>query len=198
MPPVRPPLGPPLSVFVLAFVFGGIGGALLDQLHVRFGVLSYDAPALLGQAWWVAPQFGLAAVLLLAAALPFARRAERQLPEPTFGTFAGQGAWLTGAYLASALLDAHGTLLLTFLAGTWLLRMTFCPARLEIAIFSVVLGAAGTAYECALSSTGVYWFHRPGFLTVPVWLPGLYMHGAPLAVWLGRHLIAPPRGAPQT
>src|SRR5437870_5833972 len=48
---------------ILMFVLGGIGGALVDQIHVRFGVLFYPEPFFLGQGWWVAANFGIATII---------------------------------------------------------------------------------------------------------------------------------------
>src|SRR4051812_7631186 len=60
--------------WVLLFLAGGIGGALCDQIHVQAGVLAYAHPFVLDQAWWVAPQFGVAMLVVLAGARPFALR----------------------------------------------------------------------------------------------------------------------------
>src|SRR5436309_1219266 len=60
--------------WVLLFLAGGIGGALCDQIHVRAGVLAYPHPFVFDQAWWVAPQFGVALLVILAGARPFAPR----------------------------------------------------------------------------------------------------------------------------
>ena len=53
------------------FVAGSVGGALLDQLHVRGGVISYKRRRFPRQPWWVAPQFGLATIAILTALLGF-------------------------------------------------------------------------------------------------------------------------------
>src|SRR5690349_19041704 len=60
--------------WVLLFLAGGIGGALCDQIHVQAGVLAYPHPFVLDQAWWVAPQFGVAMLVILVGAGPFALR----------------------------------------------------------------------------------------------------------------------------
>jgi hypothetical protein len=61
------------------FVGGGIGLALCDQIHVQAGVLDYETGGFFGQAWWVPLQFGVAAVAIVAGAVPFA--AQRAKPK---------------------------------------------------------------------------------------------------------------------
>ena len=51
-----------------AFALGLVGGALCDQIHVQSGVLAYRKPRLARQAWWVGPQFGVAAIGMVDAA----------------------------------------------------------------------------------------------------------------------------------
>src|SRR6266550_3894238 len=54
--------------WVIVFVAGSGGGALCDQIHVQSGVLAYPHPWVADQAWWVAPQFGLGMIVVLATA----------------------------------------------------------------------------------------------------------------------------------
>jgi hypothetical protein len=37
-----------------------------------------------------------------------------------------------------------------------------------------------------VTSTGIYFFHDPNVLTVPAWLPGLYLNGAPLGLMIAK------------
>src|SRR5436305_8869409 len=90
----------------LAFLLGGVGGAALDRIHVRHGVLSY--PDASGQPWWVAPQFGIATIGVLASARPFADAGAGAGAGDDIGPAVGivtGAAWFVGSYAASGTLD---------------------------------------------------------------------------------------------
>ena len=160
----------------MLFVAGSIGGALVDQIHVRSGVLSYPKPSVAGQPWWVAPQFGVGALLVQASAERVAPRVEpRAIP--------ADAVWFFGAYAASGLLSRRPRALTAVFIVTWLARVRREPA---LALYSVALAAAGTAYEAWWSSTGAFSYSQPDVAGVPMWLPGLYLNGAPLAIEVAR------------
>jgi hypothetical protein len=58
-----------------------------------------------------------------------------------------------------------------------------------VAAYSVLLAVAGTATEAVISSTGAFAYAHPDLLLAPIWLPGLYLHGAPLALALTRRVL---------
>lgn len=180
------------------FVVGSVGGAVCDQIHVQAGVLRYAHPSWLDQAWWVGPQFGLAAIAIVAMARPFAP------PTPTGPTASVVGphaAWFIAAYGASGLFHAHPGALATVYALAWVARLLPRPDgrlgrrdagdRVRAAGFAVLLALVGCAYEGTLSATGAFRYLHPDLYHVPVWLPGLYLHGAPLALDLARALPTP-------
>jgi hypothetical protein len=53
--------------------------------------------------------------------------------------------------------------------------------------FSILLAAAGTGFEAAL--VGADMFRYADFDPVPIWLPGLYLHGAALALAITRRYV---------
>lgn len=55
-----------------------------------------------------------------------------------------------------------------------------------MAAYSLLLAAVGTGVEAAISSPGASAYSHPDVLAVPIWLPGLYLHGAPVALALAR------------
>ena len=175
------------------FLLGGAGGAGLDQIHVQAGVLRYRSPAVAGQAWWVAPQFGVAAVAALDAARLFSPRVD----EPAASRIAGDATWFVASYLASGLVDRRGArsfaAVLVFL---WVARVARRRDRLPLIAYAAMLAVTGTAYEHLLAGTGAFSYARPGLGNVPAWLPGLYLQGAPLAVDLARAIS--PGGRPDT
>lgn len=169
---------------LVVFVLGGIVGALLDQIHVRYQVLWYPKPWLFDQAWWVAPLFGATAVTVLAAAdrwltmRPDAGRDEDVIEAA--GMF-------VAAYWASGQWHQHPIGLALVYAVLLPLRTT----RPSTIAFALALAAAGTAFEIVLSSTGAFRYCFPDLLGVPMWLPGLYVHAAPLGLAIARRLRGP-------
>jgi hypothetical protein len=191
---------------LLAFACGAIGGAALDQMHVGGHVLAYERIDFAQQPWWVAPQFGAGAVLVLLAAFPLARREAGPLavPLPPASTVGADAGWFLGAYLATALFDPYPRVLAGVLLVTWIARVSRGPNRTGRAAFAVVLATAGTLYEGTLAGSGAFTYLRSDAYNVPVWLPGLYLHGAALAVVASRLLLtdlerpAPTRGGAPT
>lgn len=165
-------------------VIGGIGGALSDQIHVRFDVLWYPRPFFLDQAWWVAPLFGGATIGIFLGALPFAQRLVRGDGLTSARGLTLSGASFLAAYLASGAFRAWPIALLAGYAAAWSLRALETKMGGAGLAFSVLLALGGTLFESALSSTGAFYYRAPDFLGVPYWLPGLYLLGAPLALGL--------------
>jgi hypothetical protein len=167
---------------LLAFLLGGIGGAALDRIHVRHGVLSY--PDASGQPWWVAPQFGIATIGVLQSARLFAD----DDTDPA-GRIVTGAAWFVGSYAASGMLDRrHARALAVAFVLCAAARTARRKDRWRVLPFSLLLTAAGTGYEHFLASTGAFAYARPGLGNVPSWLPGLYLQGAPLAIDLVKFL----------
>ena len=172
------------AVRILAqLILGAIGGAACDQIHVRFGVLWYPdpEPGLLGQPWWVPCVFGAATAVILATAQPFARKARPKTPEVLLSPYMTGAVWFLGAYLLSGFLFRRPELLAAIYLVAFVVRMIPRPDRWPVILYAVLLAAGGTSFEAWLSSTGAFHYSVVTW-TVPVWLPGLYLHGAPLAI----------------
>jgi hypothetical protein len=176
----------PGRILVL-FAAGGIGLALCDQIHVQAGVLDYETNGYFGQAWWVPLQFGVAALAIVAGAAPFARG----MAKPGAAAFLTGTIWFVGAYAASGLFDAHPYALAAAFVVTWALRVSLARQPASLVAFSLLLAVAGTGAEAILSAAGTFAYANPDLLGVPIWLPGLYLHGAPLALALSRALSEP-------
>jgi hypothetical protein len=178
---------PPLARIAVLFAGGGIGLALCDQIHVQTGVLSYEAGGYFGQAWWVPLQFGVAALAICAGAWPFARR----LAPPSAEVLTIGAAWFVAAYAASGVFDRWPYALAAAFVVTWAGRVAVARHRAALTAFSLLLAAGGTGAEALLSAAGTFDYADPDFLGLPAWLPGLYLHGAPLALAVTRWLAAP-------
>lgn len=165
------------------FVFGGIGGALCDQLHVQGQVLSYPDPVLFGQSWWVAPNFGLAACVMYLATSLWASWAERKEPlAVTRADVTRQTLWFLAAYFASAGMHVKAHWLAVLYGVVLLRRLIRRRDALPQLVNAVGLAVGGTVVELVMSSAGWFSYAQPSLGSVPLWLPGLYLHGAPLAM----------------
>ncbi len=165
-------VGKALTVFVV----GAAAGALCDQLHVQGGVIAYRDPQLLGQPWWILPQYGLAALLGYLAAVGFRTRLG-----PAGETVPVAAAWLLIAYVATAVVHGAPSWLAFVLLATWLVRCLIPRYRsTTIMIYCAGAAAVGITYEAILTWTGAFVYHQPDVLGLPYWLPGLYLNAAPL------------------
>lgn len=90
--------------------------------------------------------------------------------------------WFVASYLATGLLRRRPSTLAAALLLTFVARMALRTDRGRIVAFALVLAVLGTGYEHRLAGTGAFGYAEPALGNVPVWLPGLYLHGAPLAV----------------
>lgn len=170
---------PPILVI---FVLGLVAGPLLDQIHVQSGALSYEHPWLFDQAWWVGPQFALAFAGLAAFAVAVQHHLGTRAPEPVRNVrIAQQLAWFVVAYAVTGLLWREPELLAVVLIGALGVRVASVRPDVPAVRTIVLLALVGTAYEATLSSIpGTFGYADTDALPVPVWLPLLYAHGAPL------------------
>ncbi len=164
------------------FVAACIVGPALDQIHVVGGALWYAHPWLLGQAWWVGPQFGIAFAIICSVTLAVQHYLGTRTPAPTpRPRIAQQAAWFLVAYLATGMLWDRPWLLTALLAGGLVVRLfTVRPDTASVRTI-VFLALAGSTYEALVSSIpGTFDYSITAHLPVPIWLPLLYAHGAPL------------------
>ena len=164
-----------------------------DQFHTQFGVISYATPGpLWGQAWWVAPGFAVATLGFIASAWPIAPK----IRQPSRSDFVAGTLWFFGSYAVSGALGQHSVLLTLAFAGFWLMRVIGRSDQQMVIAFSIGFAVAGTLAEFALHSTGICRYEPRDFLLVPMWLPALYLQGAPLTLAIARWLRFPDAAAP--
>ena len=181
-----------LVPILFVFMVGLIAGPLLDQIHVQSGALSYEHPWRFDQAWWVGPQFALAFAGLAAVAVAVQHHLGSRAPEPVPLTRIGQQlAWFVAAYAATGLLWREPALLAVVLIAGLGVRVLSVRPDLPAVRTIVLLALAGTAYEATLSSIPeTFGYAETGSLPVPIWLPLLYAHGAPLLRSFMRNSVA--------
>jgi hypothetical protein len=176
----------------MVLVLGTVAGPLLDQIHVQSGALSYEDPWLWDQAWWVGPQFGLAFAFLAATAVTIQHHLGTRDPEMVPPTrIAQQFAWFLAAYVATGVLWREPALLGLVLVAGLVVRVSTVRPDVPAVRTIVLLALVGTAYEATLSSIpGTFGYAETYGLPVPLWLPLLYAHGAPLLRSFMRNAVA--------
>jgi hypothetical protein len=170
------------------FLLGAVLGTLLDGIHVYGDVLVYPDPAFGRWAWFVPVEFGLvgAAVGLVMPSLEQVV-AGGETPHWTLGRRAAELLLFAGLYVATALVEPGGAVLLAVaLAALALARVIFGGERGD---WAYVLAAAilGPAAEAVISALGAFDYVDPDFAGIPIWLPPLWANGGLLI----RRLIAP-------
>lgn len=174
-------------VWLKILIVGGLCGALCDQIHVHGGVLYYAQPVILQQAWWVALLFAGASGLIYATTSLWAQPAEKRAPTAVSAPeIARQALWFVAMYALSAGMRDRSLALVVLYAILFVRRMVRRRDVWPQVANAGGLAIGGTAFEMALSSTGAFSYTYPDIGGVPLWLPGLYMHGAPLAMALVR------------
>lgn len=160
---------------------GALGLTLCDLLfHVQTDTLHYETRTWFDQAWWVPLNFAGATVWFYASAWAFARH----LPAPPARALGTGIAWFVGAYAASGVFHEHPWALLAGLVALFAARLAFAQRPLIVLTYAALLGVTGCLSEGLLSATGLFAYSHEDVLNVPLWLFGLYLHGAPMALAL--------------
>jgi Protein of unknown function (DUF2878) len=168
----------------------GLLGAALDQFHVQSELLSYPDPAWWDQAAWVPLNFAVLLTGLVAVTIPLGRAAAaRGLPAPADGRLVADFAWFAGAYGLSGLVapDAPAALAIGYVVA-WVARIALREDRALLYPFGVALAVAGCVVEAIEIELGWFSYAEPDVIGVPLWLAGIYLHGAPLALDVARRL----------
>ena len=174
---------------VLAFVFigGAIGGTLLDQIHVRSHVLHYAHPSVAGEAWWVVPEFGVAATVALLSAIGMTKRLWRASRDGV--PVVVDASTFVVAYTVTGVFHRHSWIVLVVLICLWAGMVAAHRDRRAFVLTSLALAIVGPIYEGAFSSTGAFRYDvTPLVGRVPIWLPALYLNAGVLAASVARAL----------
>lgn len=173
----------PSRLLLLAVLAGAIA-TLCDANHVHTGTLSYPAPFLFGQAWWVFPNFVLAFLAMGLSYAWLAARLPASLPTSQ-STAPGQASGFVEAvmafvfvYLLSGFGNAEPALLSVIFYGSFFVRWVASYERGWLLLLAVIMAVAGMLVEGVLSAVGWVSYRHQDIFYVPFWLGGLYMHGA--------------------
>lgn len=167
-----------------AFLVGGIGGAICDQIHVQSGTTIWAQPDLFGQPWWTALVFGTGVLIAYVVAQSFAPKVYPQAP--SLDLLGRAVIVFLAAYFCSAFLHTERDLCAAILWGTFFARVALHPQRKPLATFGLMVAIGGSAIEISLSALGTFHYVNSDLLGIPLWLPALYAHAAPLGLALTR------------
>jgi len=170
-------------IFVLAII-GAIISTFCDANHVYTGALNYTQPDFWGQAWWVLPHFIFAFCLLFTGVQLFSRfwfkdsLTKATLASGYLESFVNQVLLFILLYLMTGFAHQNPLLMSAILYLTFLLRLLVSYERRFIFIAAVLMAILGMGFEGTLSAIGLMEYSHPFIYHVPLWLGGLYMHGA--------------------
>lgn len=171
------------------------GGAALctigDHLHATHGVLVYAHPTFADQAWWVPLLFFGAAAAVLGAAAQVERVAGARLTAAGVRTSGPSLAVDTVGFAAAYAFTSfappdHPWLTLGVLVAAFVVRIATAWRSVVAVAFALVVAVAGPAFEATWSALGFFHYLRPDLAGIPLWLPGIYLHAALLALSLAR------------
>ena len=141
------------------------------------------------QAAWVPLNFAVLLTGLVAATIPLVRRFPG--PEPGNGRLAIDLAWFAGMYGLSGLVapDEPELLAIAYVV-LWLPRVALRDDARLVLPFGIALALAGCGVEALEIELGWFSYADPDVIGVPLWLAGIYLHGAPLALDVARRADA--------
>jgi hypothetical protein len=155
-----------------------------DHLHATHGVLRYAHIAYGSQDWWVPLLFAAASIATVLAARPFIAWGRKAgtvtTPDARLVAADAFGFFFAYAYTSFAPSD-RPNVTLAVLCTAFVVRVLGERVPPWLAIYCVLLGAAGVVTECLLSSTGRFHYLHPDLLKTPRWLAGIYLHAGLLA-----------------
>ena len=114
--------------------------------------------------------------------------ARRPIASVSDRDLAADAAWFFVVYATSGALGTWSVTLTLAFVATWAMRMARRPDRDRFVVFSLLLALLGTVGEELLHATGVCRYTVRDLGLVPLWLPALWLHGAPFALGLARWL----------
>ncbi len=147
-------------------------------------MLAYPSPIFWSQAWWVPLLFAGATITVVRGAALFGRPGEGP---PAARVLASDLLSFCLAYALTSFTHDVPNVTLAMLVLWWIARVLRGESR-SVILYSLTLALLGTLFEVMLSSTGAFYYQHPDFLGVPRWLPGIYLHAAPLALRIARRM----------
>lgn len=169
---------------ILFALMGALVATICDGVHVYTQALSYADPFLFGQAWWVFPGFILTFLLmefvylLLLKHLPARISTQKSTAPGNPRDFIEAVIIFALIYLLSGFGNREPVVLSVIFYGTYVVRCLSSYDKLWLLILSGLMAIGGMFVEGAIAAMGWMTYHYTDFFHVPLWLGGLYLHGA--------------------
>jgi hypothetical protein len=171
------------GIYIFALL-GGLVATVCDGVHVHTRTLAYTKHFLFGQAWWVFPGFVLTFFFMGRAYSFFCDRLPASIPRQKSSSGGNSREFIEAVttfalvYMLSGFGNFEPVLLSVIFYGTFAARWFYSYDRLWLLILSISMAIGGMYAEGVISSTGLMAYRHVDFFYVPLWLGGLYMHGA--------------------
>ena len=173
-----------VSGVLLFALLAAVAATFCDANHVYTRTLSYPAPLVAGQAWWVFPGFFVAFGFMGVTYAALARRLQSVLRIEKSRSAGHSFAFIETlvafvlVYLLSGFGNESPRLLGLIFFGTFALRLAVTYERAWALLLAILLTVGGMFAEGLLALFGQVTYRHVDLFGVPFWLGGLFMHGA--------------------
>jgi hypothetical protein len=170
--------------FLFFALLGAVIATFCDGIHVHTQTLSYPETFLFGQAWWVFPGFVLAFLFMQAVyylvvqRLPSGIDYQKSVSRGSSRALIETALAFAFVYLISGFGNHEPVFLSVIFYGTFMVRWLFSYDRLWLLILAVLMAFGGMVAEGVLSAADLVTYRYTDVFYVPLWLGGLYVHGA--------------------
>jgi len=171
------------GIYVFAML-GGLVATICDGIHVHTRTLAYAKPFLFRQAWWVFPLFVLTFLFMGFAYLFLCDHLTSNIPCQKSSSKGNSREFVEAVtafvlvYMLSGFGNFEPILLSVIFYGIFAVRCFFSYDRSWLLILSISMAIGGMFAEGVISSAGMMIYRHVDVFYVPLWLGGLYMHGA--------------------
>lgn len=174
--------------YVAAFLIGALVGTAWDQLQVRAAGLAYaHAIPLVRQPWWIPVEFGLIAVVAVAAVVLLGDPAPRDESSRVAGI---EWIWTTGLYAVAAFFYSYPWIVFGVLALALVARGGDALVAAEAhRIPAVIILLIGPVTQIFLAKAGLLVYRHDVLAGIPVWLPLLWANTFLFLVRLAEALL---------
>ena len=174
---------------IVLSALGATVGSLLDSVHTHSGTTEYANPVFFRMAWWVPPEFALAALAIGLSRPLWERVLERRTAAPPAWSVTFGMVMFMLAYVLSGFLPFDWTTKSLVLVLIFGLVWTVCD-RTALGVFLAGATALlGTSTEISLVRLDLFSYLHPNLSVVAGWLPWLYASAAIAVGNLGKRLV---------
>lgn len=173
---------------LLLFIFGAIGGSLLDSFHTHGGVAFYANPHFFKISMWSPLILGMAA-LVIGVSHTFLHSHVRHLKPALIFSF----ICFVFSYALTAYWKVGNETIALVVGALFLLAWGLFDRSVLSLVLALATGLVGSAMEGLVGRSGFFVYTHPDFWNVPFWLAPLYANASLAVGDLGRVILTPKR-----